>query len=41
MANINPNIYTEFSGAGYRLHSLVWEPFTLNDDKKNVIKTLK
>lgn len=37
---MNPNIYAEFSGAGYRLHSLVWAPFSLNDDKGNILKKL-
>lgn len=40
MPNMSPNLYAEFSGAGYRLHSLVWAPFTLNDDKGKILKTL-
>ena len=38
---LSPNIYAEFAGAGYRLHSLVWEPFSLNDENGNVLKKLK
>lgn len=36
-----PNIITEFSTAGYRLHSLVNYPFVLVDDEGKIVCTLK
>lgn len=39
--NTSPNVYTEFSSAGYRLHSLVYYPFVLMDEKGKILKTLK
>lgn len=41
-SNANPNIYTEFSAAAFRLgHPLINSPFKLMDNFGNLIKSLQ